>query len=249
MHGRYGGYVPHGSTLSPIAGRSCYLPHVTSDTPASPEALRTALAGYVRAMLQEYAEASQSLALGDRARQPLLSAPDFTVVAAATRHLHLLGTTSPLPAAVPPEIPIPDAVGPMTWTLRFLDASVVPSLAAIDESEGPQPAHVRAALGIPATLFHLTVSPGSGLSAHHAQHAGTGLAHAHARASIDYRSIAALLPQKEQAVRELAATETADLALAHSFLAESIVDGGALDGLEPGDYEDIRRAVLAVLRT
>lgn len=199
-------------------------------------------------MLREYQEASQALPPGDRARQPLVAASEFTVVAAGTRYLHLLATTSPLPAAVPPEVPIEDSLDGLTWTLRFLDPSLVPSLAGIDEQEGPQPAAVRAALGIPTTLFHLTVSPGSGLSAHHAQHAGTGLAHAHARSTLDYRSIAALVPHRQREVEEMAAVEISGLPHAHLLLAASIAEGSTVEGLAPGDYEGIRRALLAALR-
>ncbi len=46
-------------------------------------------------------------------------------------------------------------------------------------------------------LYHLSVSPGGGLTGHHAQHAGTALVNEHAAATRDGASLRALLPRRE----------------------------------------------------
>ena len=205
------------------------------------------MAAYIRSVVGAYDEAAALLPPGDRARLPLMSAGPFTVAAVGTRYLHLLGTTDSLPPPRGPEVQIPDGTGDLTWTTRFFDPVVAPALGLVDEADGPQPAEVRAILGIRTTVFHLTVSPGSGLSPHHAQHAGTGLAHAHARADRDFATAIDLAPAKAALVEEMHAAAIAGLPHAHALLAGAISPG--LSTPDPTDLDAVRSAMLEALRT
>ena len=148
--------------------------------------MRQAMADYVRALHQAYVDAVQTLPAAERARLPLVSAGQVTVAAAGVRHLHVIGTVEELPAPRGPEVELTDSLDDVAWTLRFFDPVVVPGLGLIDESSGPDHDEVRRALGIRTVVYHLAVPPGSSLTAHHALHAGTGLAHAHAAAARDF---------------------------------------------------------------
>ena len=208
--------------------------------------MRTAMAAYIRSVVGAYDEAAALLPPGDRARLPLLTAGPFTVAAVGTRYLHLLATTDPLPAPRGPEVEIPDAAHGLAWAVRFFDPVVAPALGLVDESAAPQPGEVRAILGIRTTVFHLTVSPGSGLSPHHAQHAGTGLAHAHARAGRDFATALGLAPHKASLVEEMHAAAVAGLPYAHALLAEAICPG--LTATDPLDLDAVRHAMVEGLR-
>ena len=96
-------------------------------TSASPEAMRTAMAEYVRAVHQAYLDASAPLSPGDRARLPLLSAGEVTVLAVGARNLHVLATTEQLPAPRGQEVELDDAIDDLRWRLRFFDPVVVPA--------------------------------------------------------------------------------------------------------------------------
>ncbi len=154
--------------------------------------MRQAMADYVRAVHQAYLDAAAALPPAEQARLPLLAAADVTVLAVGARNLHVIATTEALPAPQGQEVELTDALGPLTWRLRFFDPVIVPALGLIDETAGPQPERIRDVLGVRTVAYHLSVPPGGGLSAHHALHAGTGLAHAHAAAHRDFDSIAAL---------------------------------------------------------
>lgn len=131
--------------------------------------LRDAVGGYVRAVHDAYLDAG-----GGSAGEGLAAGP-FTVVAAAARSLHVLATRDEI------EVPERGAAEPselagLTWTLVFLDPSVLPELA--DVPNGPdEPRAVMDRLGVDRVLYHLVVGQGSALTSHHAMHAGTGLAH------------------------------------------------------------------------
>jgi hypothetical protein len=223
----------------------------TASAPASPEAMRTAMADYVRAVHQAYLEAAAQLPPAERARLPLLSADALTVVAVGTRYLHVIGTTERLPAPQGPEVEVPDAIGDLHWRVRYFDPVVLPELGLIDETDSPQPGQVRDALGIRTVVYHLSVAPGGGLTPHHALHAGTGLSHAHATAHRDFDSIASLVPRSAELVAELRGAHVAGLAIAQLLLARAIDPASsALAGmsLDSVDSDDVRRSLLASLR-
>ncbi len=220
----------------------------TGPEATGPEGMRSAMAAYVTALHQAYLDAADALAPGDRARLPLLAARDLTVAAVGTRFLHVLATADPLPAPVGPEVEVPQAAGPLHWRLRFFDPAVAPALGLIDESEGPQPDQVRSVLGIRTVVYQLSVPPGGGLTPHHAQHAGTGLAHAHAAAARDYDTLQAL-GAAAAVVDEMHGAEVAGLPLAVLALARGLLPDGdpSLDLPDP-DPAAVRRALIRSLR-
>jgi hypothetical protein len=217
----------------------------------SPESMRQAMADYVRAVHQAYVDAAVALPPAEQARLPLLAATDVTVLAVGARNLHVIATTESLPAPQGPEIEVTDSLGPLTWRLRFFDPVIVPALGMIDETAGPQPERIRDVLGIRTVAYHLSVPPGGGLSAHHALHAGTGLAHAHAAAHRDFDSIAELATGQEDLVAEMRGAAVAGLDAAQLLLARAIVPASAVLGsmdLHGVDPVDVRRALLGDLR-
>jgi len=220
-------------------------------TSASPEAMRTAMAEYVRAVHQAYLDASAPLSPGDRARLPLVSAGEVTVLAVGARNLHVLATTEQLPAPRGQEVELDDAIDDLRWRLRFFDPVVVPALGLIDESDVAQPDRVRDVLGVRTVVYHLSVPPGGGLTAHHAMHAGTGLAHTHAAAVRDYDTIASEAPAAADLVQEMRGADIAGLPRAVLLLAREIApdsdDLAAMSLAEP-EPSTIRRTLLASLR-
>ena len=179
-----------------------------ADSPlGSPEDARAQLRDYVRALHHAYLGGARLLAPGERAALPLLAAAQVTVVVAAARHLHLIATTDRLPAPRGQEVAEPDELDGLSWTVRFYDPVVLPELGMIGEQAGADPVAVRRALGISDVLYHLSVTPGGGLTAHHAQHAGTALVNEHAAAARDGESLRALLPGRADLVDELITAE------------------------------------------
>lgn len=213
-----------------------------------PQAMRDALAAYVRSVMQAYADAAAPLPPAERARLPLLATPRLTIAIVGTRHLHVLGTAEALPPPAGPEVALDEAIDAFAWQLRFYDPVIIPSIGLIDETEAPQPAQVRSTLGIRTHLFHLVISPGSGLSAHHAQHAGTGLSHAHAAAARDFETLAALLPAQATLVQEMQGAAIAGLPQAHALLAGRISPGLWLDDVDAGSFDAVRGRLLAQVR-
>jgi hypothetical protein len=163
--------------------------------------------------------------------------------------LHVIGTVETLPAPRGPEVEIADSLDDLAWTLRFFDPVVVPALGLIDESQGPDYDEVRRALGIRTVVYHLAVPPGGTLTAHHALHAGTGLAHAHAAAARDFDALRAHAPGRESLVDEMQGASVAGLPRAQVALAMAIAPG--LPGMSidpPTDPEDVRRGLIHHLR-
>lgn len=217
----------------------------------TPEDMRQAMADYVRAVHQAYLDAAALLPPAERARLPLLAQGRLTVLAVGTRNLHVLGTVEALPAPTGQEVQIHDRLDDLEWTLRFYDPVIVPALGLIDESEQPQPAQVRDVLGVRTVVYHLTVPPGGGLSPHHAQHAGTGLAHTHAAALRDFDAITALVPAQADLVAEMRGASVAGLTAAQLLLARVIAPSSeSLAAMDPrgSDPTDVRRALLTDLR-
>jgi hypothetical protein len=223
---------------------SATLPRV-----GAPEEMRQAMADYVRALHQAYLDAVETLPPADRARLPLVAAGQVTVAAAGVRMLHVVGTTESLPAPRGPEVEVRDSIDDLQWSLRFFDPVVAPALGLIDESAGPDHEEVRRALGIRTVVYHLAVPPGGSLTAHHALHAGTGLAHSHAAAARDFDALRAYAPGRESLVDEMQGASVAGLARAQVALARTIApDLAGLDIEPPTDPVDVRRELLRHLR-
>jgi hypothetical protein len=219
--------------------------------PPSPEAMRTAMAEYVRAVHQAYLDAAEPLPPAERARLPLIAAGSVTVLAVGARNLHVLATTEQLPAPEGQEVQLSDSLGDLSWTLRFFDPVIVPSLGLVDESAEPQPLAVREVLGVRTVVYHVTVPPGGGLSPHHALHAGTGLAHSHAAAHRDFESISALAPASTDLVAEMRGAAVAGLTAAQVLLAREIAPTSRELAELPVTGtagEDVRRTLLLALR-
>jgi hypothetical protein len=217
----------------------------------TPESMRQAMAGYVHAVHQAYLDAASGLPPAEQARLPLVAAGDVTVLAVGARNLHVIATTEALPAPQGQEVEISDVLGPLSWRLRFFDPVIVPALGLVDEATEPQPELIRDVLGVRTVAYHLSVPPGGGLTPHHALHAGTGLAHAHAAAHRDFDSIAALARGREGLVSEMRGAFVAGLVAAQLLLAQAIApSSGDLAAMDVHDVDPVavRRALLAVLR-
>ncbi len=218
----------------------------------TPEAMRAALAGYVEAVHGAYLEASRLLPPAEQARMPLVDDAGFTVVAVGTSHLHVVATREALPSPQGQEVQLEESLDGMRWTLRFVDPVVLPALGLLDESVAPAHQDVRRLLGIRTHLYHLAVAPGGGLTPHHAQHAGTGLAHAHAAGARDFESIRAHARGRERLVDDMAGAALAGLVHAQAALAVLIAPGdqevAELARATSPDPDALRRAVLAAVR-
>ncbi|MBL6632145.1 MAG: hypothetical protein ISP31_06515 [Candidatus Nanopelagicales bacterium] len=215
---------------------------------AGPEQMRSAMADYVQAVHGAYIDAANALPPGDRARLPLFTADTFTVIVAGARYLHVLATTDKLPAPSGPEVSLEQQLDDMHWTLRFFDPVVSPGLGLIDETREPAPQAVRETLGIRSVIYHLSVPPGSGLSAHHAQHAGTGLAHSQAAADRDFTTIAQLRPRDGSLVSEMYQAHVNAMPNAARLLAGALT-GTIVAADDVDDLDLIRRNTLAILRS
>lgn len=220
-------------------------------------AMRAAMADYVTALHRAYLDVAAQLTPGDRARLPLLQASTapssaLTVAAVGARNLHVIATTDPLPPPQGQEVEVEGTEGDLRWRLRFFDPVVAPALGLIDESESPRQDQVRDALGLAGVVYHLTVPPGSGLTPHHAQHAGTGLAHTHAAAARDYDSVTQLVPSAAPLVREMRAAEAAGLHASVILLARALAPADETLGsmsLTGSSDADVRAALLRALRS
>jgi hypothetical protein len=219
---------------------------------ADPGQLRDAMASFVAALHGAYLDQARLLPLGEQGSLPLLRTDELTVLAVGVRHLHVLATTSPLPAPQGQEVEVEDSLPGLAWTLRFFDPVVVPALGLVDESTGPQPAEVRRVLGVPDVVYHLSVSPGGGLTPHHAQHAGTGLANQHAAVFRDHDTIRAHAGSRTELAEEYAVAERLGLHRAARLLALDIAPhdpalAAACSDAAASD-DAVRRALLAALR-
>lgn len=134
----------------------------------SARSLRQALVDYVRAVHAAYVGAA-----GEAVGELPLAREPFTVAIVAAAQMHVTATVDPLPPLAAHERPVDDELGPLRWQVRFLDATVLPALAA------PGEAGVRELLGVQTVLYDLEVRSSASLDAHQAMHAGTGLANAH----------------------------------------------------------------------
>jgi predicted heme/steroid binding protein len=214
-------------------------------TAAGPEAMRQRLADYVYALHKAYLTHLDLLAPAERAAMPLAGQSQVTVAVAAARDLHLVATTDPLPAPRGPEVELTDEFGGVSWTVRFFDASILPELG-IAGAAGDDPVAVRRVLGVADVVYHLSVSPGGGLGAHHAQHAGVALANQHASAIRDGQSVRRAFPGREALVDEFVVAERLGLEHSARLLAREIA-GPALTAEDlAGDVASVRKALLRV---
>jgi hypothetical protein len=214
--------------------------------------MRGAMADFVAAVHQAYLVQVRLLPPADQARLPLLRAAQLTVAAAGARNLHVVATEERFPAPVGQEVELTGEADGLTWSLRFFDPVVLPALGLITESAGPAPEEVRRLLGVRTYLYHLVVEPGSQLTPHHATHAGTGLASAHAAAARDLQAIRAHAPGRQELVDELAGAATVGLVRAQALLARAIApdDEGvaaAASAAQP-QPDALRNALLQALR-
>jgi hypothetical protein len=229
----------------------------TADAPApgtDPGRLREAMAEFVTALHAAYLDQARLLPVGERGELPLLRTDQLTVLAVGVRHLHVLATTAPMPAPVAPEVALPASLPGLSWTLRFFDPVVVPGLGTIDESQGPRADEVRRVLGVPDVVYHLSVSPGGGLTPHHAQHAGTGLANQHAAAFRDHDTIRSRCGTGSRAAlaEEYAVADRLGLHHAARLLARAIAPRdehlAAVAAAPDADNTAVRAALVAALR-
>jgi hypothetical protein len=220
---------------------------------ADPGQMRHAMAEFVSALHAAYLDQARHLPVGEQGSLPLLRGAHLTVLAVGVSHLHVLATTSPLPAPRGPEVEVADEIDGLSWTLRFFDPVVAPQLGGIDESAGPDPAAVRAVLGVPDVVYHLSVSPGGGLSPHHAQHAGTGLANQHAATFRDHDTIRAHAGSRAGLAEEYAVADRIGLHRTARILARELApydDALAAVCADPtADDAAVRHALVAALRT
>ena len=207
---------------------------------AGPEAMRDLVRDYVRAVHMTYLDHVRHLPPAERGALPLVAATDITVIAAAARRLHLVASTDTLPPPLGAEVEVVDEHDGTRWTVRFFDASVLPTLGVLTEDT---PEAVRRVLGVSDTVYHLTVNVGGGLSAHHAQHSGVALANQHAKTIRDLDGIRHALPRQVRLVDELGACARLGLDRAAALLAAELTSGRVVP--PPGTSADsCLRAVL-----
>jgi hypothetical protein len=215
--------------------------------PATPTAMRQSVAGYVEAVHAAYLDFARTLAPAVRARLPLVAAGRFWVAAAAGSGLHLVATEERLAPAERAGSAVAGATGPLRWTLCFYDPTVLPQLAA-----GTSPDELRHALGVTTVLYHLALPFPVELHPHHAAHAGTGLAAAHARAARLVDDLRRALPDRAALVDELAGAVRAGLRRAEALLASELFpddpDLAALARQPDPDPAAVRDALAAAAR-
>ena len=213
--------------------------------------MREAVAHYVAEIHRAYLAQAMTFPAAVRGGMPLLAPGPLTVAAVGVRNLHLLATRDLLGPVRGPEVEVPGSVKGLSWTLRFFDPVVLPSLALVDESSEPAFAEVRHALGVTTVVYHFVASPGSGLSAHNAAHVGTGLAGGHSAVARDFETIRSRVRGREDLVDEMAGAAAAGLVRAHALLASAIAPRNAslsaLAGEPRPDPDAVRRELLAAV--
>lgn len=220
----------------------------------APEDMRRAVAAYVSAAHGAYLRALAPLPPALAGGLPLVTAGSFSVAAAGAADLHVVATLQPLgpPPGASEIAEVEGECGPLRWRLRFYDPVVLPELGLVT-GKGAQAAEaVRRVLGMRTWLYHLVVQPGSQLTEHHATHAGTALAHAHAAAARDFEAIRAHARGRQELVTEMEGAALAGLVRAQALLAQAIAprDAGvdAAAGAAEPDPDELRRALLAAVR-
>jgi hypothetical protein len=168
-----------------------------------------------------------------------------------------VATTDAFPPTTGPEVALHDEVSGLSWTVRFFDPVVLPELGLLTDDGPAAAAAVCRVLGVGAVVYHLSLSAGGGLTPHHAQHAGTGLANSHASAARDFETLYAALPDRADLVGELAVAERVGLTHATALLAEQILPNdptvraaaaAALASSDEAPADGVRRALLTAVR-
>ena len=213
--------------------------------------MREAVAHYVEEIHRAYLAQALTFPAAVRGGMPLLAPGPLTVAAVGVRNLHLLATRDLLGPARGPEVEVSGSLEGLSWTLRFFDPVVLPSLALVDESSEPAFGEVRHALGVTTVVYHFVASPGSGLSAHNAAHVGTGLAGGHSAVARDFETIRSRVRGREDLVDEMAGAAAAGLVRAHAMLASALLPNNAalrtLAADSRPDPDAVRREVLAAV--
>jgi len=213
--------------------------------------MRDAVAGYVQEVHRAYLAQALTFPPAVRGAMPLLTGGPVTVVAAATRNLHLLATHESLGPTHGPEVALQTELDGLAWQLRFYDSVVAPGLALIDETDAPAFDEVTHALGLHTVIYHFVAQPGAGLSGHQAAHVGTGLANGHSAVARDFETIRSRARGREGLVDEMAGAATAGLRRAQALLAQLVVphnaDVAALAAQSAPDPDAVRKAVLAAV--
>ena len=213
--------------------------------------MRAAVAAYVEEVHRAYVAQAMTFPAAVRGRMPLLGGGPVSVAAVGVRHLHILATRDSLGPVRAQEVEVCGSVEGLSWTLRFFDPVVLPSLSLISEPSGPDFAEVRHALGVTTVIYHFVASPGSGLSAHHAAHVGTALAGGHSAVARDFETIRSRARGREDLVDEMAGAAAAGLVRAHAMLAAAVLPGSpalaALASERHPDPDAVRRELLAAV--
>lgn len=208
-------------SLGQAHGVTTSSPEPSTSGHAGPAKMRQMLRDYIVALHGTYLGHTRHQPPGERAALPLRPGMDLTVAVAAAHGLHLVAVVGALPR-VTDEADTLDAVDGLQWTVRFYDPSVIPELGLLPEDA---PWEVRRVLGIAAPLYHLRVSPGAGLSDHHAQHSGVALSNDHTRRARDLAMLRAALPGREATVQEFSTCVRLGLDRAAELLASELTAG------------------------
>lgn len=213
------------------------------------------MADYVRSVHQAYVSGAAGQPPAVRGRMPLFTGP-FTILAAGARNLHVIATRDQVSPPSGQEVALEDEIGDLSWSVRFFDPVVLPALGLVDESQEAAFAQVRRVLGLRTTIYHLVVQPGAQLTAHHASHAGAGLAMDHLADVRDFETIRSRARGAESLVDEMEGAAAAGLTRAQALLAVEVARRVApwdetvagVAALERPDATVLRRTLLDAVR-
>lgn len=217
-----------------------------------PKQTRLATADFVDSIHRAYVTEMRSLPPAAGPRLPLIAGGPFAVAAVGLYNLHIAATHDQLASCDDETIEISGSKPPLSWTLRFYDAGVLPALAKLDESMEPAVDGVRRVLGIGGTVYHIVVQQGAMLDSHRAEHLGAGLANSHAAAVTDFAAMRRHAGGRDDLVDEMEAATIAGLRHCQRLLATALAPDDAhvaeVAANQPLNSVKLRRAVLSALR-